>query len=140
MARVLCIDDFIQYSEMVAMLLSHKGGHETLPVIVPLDLTVIERFKPDVVVLNLVRKVEALGEPLVDFYAQVDGARAYRAIAEHRELSGFTLVLTSIAVLEVEVPKLMPYLAFVDLPSKIDNLLHVVERAAEGARRRVAPE
>lgn len=140
MAKVLCINDFPMYSEMVALLLHKKGRHHAISEIVPFDVMRIHEFDPDVIVLNLVRKPEALGMPLTDFEGQVDGARAFRALAEDASLRRYPLVLTAIAVLESELPQWTPYMAFVEIPYKIDNLLHVVERAAAVPRADIVPE
>lgn len=130
MARILCINDFVSYSEMVAHTLRRKGGHETQTAIVPFGTEVIEAFAPDLLVVNLVRKVEALGVPLTDFYTQVDGARAFRALAGNPAFARYPLVVTSIAVLEFELPEGLPYLAFIEIPQKLEHLLAIAERVA----------
>lgn len=140
MARILCVNDFLAYSEMVAHTLRRKGGHEAQSAIVPFGAEVIETYAPDILILNLVRKVEALGAPLTDFYTQVDGARAFRAIAGNPALARYPLILTSIAVLEFEVPEGLPYVAFIEVPQKIENLLLTVDHVAGGRSSRLITE
>lgn len=140
MARILCVNDFKAYSEMVAHTLRVKGGHVADSIIVPFGADAIEAYAPDVLVLNLVRKVEALGAPLTDFYTQVDGARAFRALIENPQLCRCPIVLTSIAVLEFEVPPGLPYVAFIEVPQKMDNLLLILDHIAGAPADRLITE
>lgn len=140
MAKVLCVNDFKLYSEMVSLLLHRKGGHDVRTEIVPFAVQEIEEFQPDVIILNLVRKMEALRSPLADFYSEVDGARAYRALAAHPSLSRYPIVLTAIAVEERELPKTLPYVAFIEVPGKLDQLLEIIDRIVAAGGADIAPE
>ncbi len=140
MAKVLCVNDFKLYSEMVSLMLQRKGGHVVRTEIVPFALREIEEFEPDVIVLNMVRKMEALRSPLADFYAEVDGARAFRALAQREDLHRYPIILTAIAVEEREVPKVLPYLAFIEVPGKIDQMLDIIDRIVASRGSDLAPE
>ncbi len=140
MARVLCINDYLVYSEMLALLLQKKGGHEVQPLIVPFDLQRVTDFDPDVILVNLVRKTEALGVPLHDFYTEVDGARALSAIQEHPETRAYPLILTAMAVTESELPPGLDYVAFVEVPGKLDHLLRIIAQTVEARGHDMAPE
>lgn len=140
MARVLCIDDYMLYAEMVGLLLQRKGQHEVKVEIVPFRLQDIEEFAPDVLLINLVRKMEALRSPLADFYAEVDGARAFRAVAASPSLRTYPVVLTAIALEEREVPRDLSYLAFVSVPGELDRLTEVIDRVASNRGEGMAPD
>lgn len=140
MARVLCINDYLVYSEMFALLLQKKGGHEVMALIVPFEIPRIRAFNPDVILVNLVRKAEALGAPIHDFYTQVDGARALRAIQESPDTRDFPLVITAMAVTEAELPKGLDYVAFVEVPGKLDHLLMIIDQITQGRGQAMAPE
>ncbi len=130
MAKVLCIGDFRLYAEMIALLLEQQGPHEVEVEIVPFDLDVIERFKPDVLIVNLARKIEAVGAPLQDFYTEVDGAKTLKALQTNPSLQQYPLLITAIAVEERELPRGFRYLAFLEVPSKFDYLLETIDRIA----------
>lgn len=128
MARLLCIDDFAGYAEMIALMLEQKGGHEVRIEIVPFDLAEIRRYRPEAVLLNLSRKTEAIGQPLFDFYTQVSGAKALQALRSAPELCDYPLLLTAIGLAEAELPPGFDYLAFIEVPSRFDYLLTTVDR------------
>lgn len=140
MARVLCIDDYPLYAEMVALMLEKKGGHTVKTEIVPLDLEEVRRYDPDVIVVNLVRKQEVLGSPLHDFASEVDGAKALHALVESPLTEQYALIITAIAVEERAIPKGIPYLAFIEIPQKLDMLNQAVIKVAASRKRDVAPE
>lgn len=56
MAKVLVINDFHTYSEMISLLIEKKGGHEVQADILPFEAAQVHAFAPDVIVLSLVRK------------------------------------------------------------------------------------
>ena len=142
MAKILCVDDYRMYAEMVGTMLEQRGGHEVKVDVVPLVVDEILAYAPDLIVINLVRKAEVLGSPVHDFYREVDGAKAVVAISEAPALKDIPLVLTALAVKESEVPAGLRYEAFIDVPHKIDLLLHAVDRLVTARRQHsdVAPE
>ncbi len=139
MARVLCINDHPLYAEMLAMMLIKQGGHEVKTMIVPFDLGVVRDFRPDVILLNLVRKTEALGTPIHDFDSQVEGARALKALRETGDASAYPLIITGMAVTEAELPKDVQYCAFVEVPQNLDLLMQVIAQTAAAKPEDIAP-
>lgn len=145
--RILCIDDYPAYVEMVGAMLSTKGGHTVQAEIVPVSLKAIEGFRPDVIVINLVRKLETISAGgMRDFYTDVEGAKAFREIARAVKAGQLhaPVVITSLAVLEHELPKEdgLDYVAFIEVPQKVDVLLRVIAKVLETAREGggIAPE
>ena len=134
MAKVLCIDDFRMYAEMIGTMLAQKGGHEVRVDVVPLSLDEIRAYDPDVIVINLVRKAEVLGFPVQNFYREVDGAKAVQAIAQSPLTGDYPIVLTALALKESELPADLRYEAFIEVPQKIDYLLHTINRLAQARR------
>jgi hypothetical protein len=130
MAKVVILDDHPNYAEMVANYLT-EHGHHVMPDVIPFDVPAIERFGADVLVVSLVRKIEVLGQPITDFYKEVDGSRALLQLQEHASMKGLPLVLTAIAVAERELPPELEYQAYVDFPREIGILLRMVERLAK---------
>ena len=142
MAKILCVDDYRLYAEMVGAMLAKHGGYEVKVDVVPLVMDEVKAFAPDVIVLNMVRKAEVLGSPILDFEREVDGAKALRVISEAPETRDIPLVLTALAVKENELPHGYHYEAFIEVPQKIDVLRHTVDRLVQGKRRQseVIPE
>jgi hypothetical protein len=139
MAKVLCINDYPAYAEMVGAMLEKKGGHLVQNETVPISFKAIEAFDPDVIVINLVRKLETISAGgMTDFYTDVEGAKAFRelTLASSREPLRWPIVVTSLAVLEQEVPKdeCLKYVAFVEVPQKLDQLNAIIEKIAASRR------
>jgi CheY-like chemotaxis protein len=129
MGKILSIDDFQLYAEMVGELLRQRGGHTVKVMINPLVVDEIEAFCPDLVVVNLVRKPETISAGgLKDFYTEVDGAKAFRALAPLCQVRGWPVVVTSLAVAERDVPQDLRYESFVEVPQRLDYLLHSIDR------------
>lgn len=129
MARVLCIDDYPLYAEMVAAMLREKG-HEVLALTVPLALDEALAFEPGVILLNLVRKAEVLGRPISHFETEVDGAKALIALGRHAAAGRIPLIVTALAVEESALPPGLRYEAFVNIPSGLPQLLVAIEQIA----------
>jgi hypothetical protein len=89
-----------------------------------------------------VRRTEALGVALHDFYREVEGAKALKAIAAAPELRGIPVILTALAVNEIEVPTELRYEAFVVIPQRLDSLLRAIERLTRSSQKGsgVAPQ
>lgn len=142
MARVLCLDDYRMYAEMVGTMLRQKGGHEVKIDVVPLVMDEVVAFDPDVIVINLVRKMETLGSPLQDFFREVEGAKAFQELRAAPETERYPIVLTALAVREVEVPEGLRYEAFIEVPQRIEHLLHTIDRLTIAHRKdsKIVPE
>ncbi|MDB5098929.1 MAG: hypothetical protein JWM80_3350 [Cyanobacteria bacterium RYN_339] len=143
MGRILCVDDFQLYAEMVGSLLKDRGGHDVKVMITPMVMEDIEAFRPDLIVLNLVRKPETISAGgMKDFYTEVDGAKAFRVLAPMANIRGWPVVLTSLAVAERDVPQDYTYEAFIEVPQRLDYLLHSIDRilAARTHHSQVIPD
>lgn len=139
MARILCVNDFIQYAEMMGLFLEEQG-HDVCSESVPLDMRAVTAFCPDVIVVGIVRKPEHVKEALTDFYVQVDGAKALRDLATHPETASCPLVIAAVGVQEHELPKDVPFVAFVEVPNKFDQLPGMIERIVAAKGHRIIPE
>lgn len=142
MAKILCIDDFVLYAEMVARMLKRRGNHEVRAEILPLSPQEIQAFEPDLLIVNLVRKSEVLRSRIAHFYTEVDGAKALRFVVQDPLLNRFPLIITALAVEEAELPPevIDRYLAFVEVPLKFDNLLEIIDRVVAAKGQAMAPE
>lgn len=142
MARVLTVDDYPLYAEMVSLLLEKHGGHETKSVTVPFSSDLVEAFDPDVIIVSLVRKVEAVttGE-LRHFYTEIEGSKALQALSDGAG-GNRPLVICALAVHESELPPGLKYVAFLEFPQKLDALLATIEQlgALHKDTSRIVPE
>jgi hypothetical protein len=142
MGRILCIDDYPLYAEMVAEMLRKRGGHEVRADVVPLDMDQVKAFDPDVVVINLVRRLESItAGGMRNFYHEVEGAKAFQFMAEEG-LKGTPIVLTGLAVSEMDVPHDVRYEAFIEVPQKLDALVRTIAKLVAARRKgaEIAPE
>jgi hypothetical protein len=132
MAKIMTINDFPLYAEMIADILHARGGHEVKSAVNPVLFSEILEFDPDVIVISLVRKLEMLGHgPLHDFLTEVDGAKSFRSIALAPELKKYPIVLTSLGIKESEVPQDLPYVAFAHVPHELDMLLIIIDKIVQ---------
>lgn len=135
MAKILCIDDYPMYAELVASMLRQKGHHEVESDIVPLDADRVKAFNPDVIVVNLVRKMESISAGgLTNFYTEVDGAKAFAALSKNG-FKDIPIIVTSLAVLEREIPAELNYDAFIEIPQRIDLLLLAIDRIVKNHKK-----
>ncbi|MNS52682.1 hypothetical protein D3C72_854030 [compost metagenome] len=136
MAKIVTVDDYPLYAEMVSALLREHGHHEVKAVLAPVIPDEITEFDPDIVVVSLVRRLEAIGHgPLHDFYAEVDGARAWRSLATDDATRHYPIILAVIGVRETEIPANMAYVALVHIPHEIDLLLITIRKILEAKER-----
>jgi hypothetical protein len=134
--RILCINDFPMYSRMVALFLERDGGHTVQTEIVPVNFKEVAAFNPDVIVINICRKLETISSGgMHDFYTEVDGARAFRELSRAVKAGQVhaPVIVTALAVLERELPKDegLAYIAFVEVPHKFDALLTIICKVLE---------
>ena len=76
-----------------------------------------------------------------NFYHEVEGAKAVQFMATDG-LASTPIVLTGLAVSEMDVPSDVRYEAFIEVPQKLDALLRTIDKLV-GARRKgaqIAPE
>lgn len=131
MAKILCIDDYKLYSEAIALMIAKRGNHEVKVMLTPFHFSDLVNFRPDIITLNLVRKMEVLGTGLHDFDTEVEGAKAYRALADQERLPA-PVVVTAIAIREDELPKALRYVAYIEVPHRMDYLMEVIESICKG--------
>jgi CheY-like chemotaxis protein len=139
MARVLCIDDYPLYAQMVADLIA-RHGHDVKAITLPFALEEAFEPLPDVVVLNLVRKSEALGKPITRFEADVDGAKALHALAAFGPAAEIPLLVTALAVEERWLPPETKYEAYFEVPQKLQQLLEAIDRLATRSPAEIVPK
>lgn len=130
MARVAVIDDYPLYADMVVNML-RKNGHEAMADVTPLDLEKLRDFKPNVLVVSLVRKIEALGHDVSDFYREVDGAKSLIQLENTADFDILPVIISALAVEERHIPPEVRYDMYVDFPREIARLLRGVERLAK---------
>lgn len=140
MAKIVAVDDYKLYSEMVVELLTRHGGHQVKGILAPVILEEITDFDPDLVVITLVRRLEAIGHgPLYDFYAEVDGARTWRSLASKEAFRHYPVIVAVIGVRESEIPADLAYLALVHVPHELEMLLTAIDKIVEAKARGSRP-
>lgn len=128
MARILCIDDYPMYAELVASMLRQKGGHEVKSDIVPLDVDSVKKFNPDIIIINLVRRLESISHGgMTNFYHEVEGSKAFHVFATDG-MKEYPLIITGLAVSEMDLPGDLRYESFVEIPQKLDKLMIAIDK------------
>ena len=133
MAKILCIHDNAHQVALFADMLKRRGHHEVRTMVSELDVEELRAFAPDVVLVNLVRRVESLRSPIANFEVEIEGARILRAFLAEAIAPRPLLVLTGIAVEPKEVPADIPYAAFIEVPRQLEGLLACVDETLEHA-------
>jgi hypothetical protein len=129
MAKIVTIDDYPLYAQMVADLITRERGHEVKMLLSPIIVDEITSFAPDVIVVSLVRKLESMGHgSLHDFFLEVDGAKSFREIVRAPETKDIPVILSSMGVREVEIPQELPYKSLAHFPHEIDLLLLAIDK------------
>lgn len=132
MARIVTINDYPLYAQMVADLISRERGHEVKMLLSPIIVDEITSFEPDVIVVSLVRKLESMGHgSLQDFFLEVDGAKSFREIARSPETKDVPIILSSMGVREVEIPQDLAYISLAHFPHEIDLLLLAIDKVVQ---------
>lgn len=130
MARILCITDNPHHVELFADMLKRRGHEPVQTMVPPLDLAAVDTFDAEIVMVSLVRKVGSLRGPIVNFAAEVDGAKGLSALLAHWRTGRPILILTGIAVEESDLPDDLEYDAFVHVPQQLDGLLSFIDQAS----------
>lgn len=133
MAKVLCVSDNPIHVAMFADMLKRRERHEVVTMVPPLDVGAIAALAPDVILVHLVRRIEALRSPIANFDTEVEGARSLRVLLEGLSSPRPCLIVTGIAVEERHLPPGLDYSAFVEIPQGLDQLLEAVDRLDVGA-------
>lgn len=133
MTRVLCISDNPIHVAMFADMLKRRERHEIVTMVPPLDFAAIAALDPEVILVNLVRRIAALRSPIANFDAEVEGARALKSLLAGLGAPRPCLILTGIAVEEHHLPPGLDYAAFVEVPHRLDKLFEAIDSLASGA-------
>lgn len=132
MARILCINDNPMHVAMFADMFKRREHHEVTTMVPPLDMAAIKALAPEIILLNLVRRLESLRSPIANFYAEVEGARTLKHLLEALPPPRPFLILTGIAVEEAHLPQDLAYAAFVEVPAGLDALLAAIDGLETG--------
>jgi hypothetical protein len=127
-AKVLCVSDNPIHVAMFADMLKRRDRHEVVTMVPPLDLGAIAALNPDVILVHLVRRIEALRSPIANFDTEVEGARSLRVLLEGMPPPRPCLIVTGIAVEARHLPPGLEVATFVEIPGGLDRLLEAVDR------------
>ena len=123
MARILCINDNPIQAERFAAMLRRGGAHDVAALVPPIDPETVVALAPDLIVVNLVRKVSALRSPMANFEAEVEGAQTLRALLADMPDPHPPVLVTGLAVEAWELPEDLAGAAFLEVPGQLSELL-----------------
>jgi len=136
MAKVVILDDLQETIDILAPPLREQG-HDVLTDVTPIDFERIMRFRPEIITLNLYRKVEAFDRPILTVEADVIGFTPLVEMEHYPAVSVIPIILLGNCLQEKDVPTSVNYDLFLSFPR--DMRLYfpkVVEIAATVKTRR----
>ncbi len=136
MAKVVILDDLQETIEILAPPLRAQG-HEVLTDVTPIDFERIMRFRPDVITLELYRKLEAFDRPIRNIEEDVIGFTPLVEMEHYPAISVIPIILLGSCLQEKDVPTSVNYDLFLSFPRDVKLYFpKVVEIAATVKGRR----
>lgn len=136
MAKVYILDDLQETIDILAPPL-RDAGHDVMTDISPIDFERIMRFRPDVITLNLYRKLEAFDRPIQSIESDVLGFIPLMEMERYPAISVIPIILLGNCLQEKDVPTSINYDLFLSFPRDVTLYLpKVVEIAATVKSRR----
>lgn len=140
MAKVFILDDLQETIDILAPPLREQG-HEVMTDVSPIDFERIMRFRPEVITLNLYRKLEAFDRPIQSVEADVLGFTPLVEMEHYPAISVIPIILLGNCLQEKDVPTSINYDLFLSFPRDATLYLpKVVEIASTVKSRRKISE
>ena len=118
MAKVMILDDLQETIDLLAPPLRDQG-HELLTDVSPIDFERIMRFKPDVITLNLYRKLEAFDRPIRTIEEDVDGFIPLIEMENYPAIGVIPIILLGNCLQEKDIPTSVNYDLFLSFPRDV---------------------
>ncbi len=118
MARVVIVDDLQETIDILAPPLVSQG-HEVLTDISPIDFERVMAFKPDVLTLDLYRRLEAFDRPIQNIEADVIGFKPLVEMEQYPAISVIPIILIGNCLQEKDIPTSVNYDLFLSLPGDV---------------------
>lgn len=136
MARVVILDDLQEAIAILAPPLAAQG-HDLLSDVSPIDFERIMRFRPDVILLNLYRRIEAFDRPIGEIRADIEGFDLLLEMEQYPAIGVIPIILLGNCLQEKDVPTSVNYDLFLSLPRDLKLYLpKVIEIATTVKTRR----
>lgn len=133
--RVVVIDDYEEYADMVAAPLRH-AGHTVLTTTSPVDFDRVLAFQSEVIAVGIFRQEIAFDRPIRDFEQDVLGAKPIRELESYPAITAVPIAIAATGLHEQDVPTTLRYDLFLTLPRDIKEYVPRLEALARQPRRR----
>lgn len=118
MSKVMILDDLQETVQLLAPPLIGQG-HEVLTDISPIDFERLMTFRPDVITVNLYRRLEAFDRPITNMEADVIGFEPLVEMERYPAVSLIPIILLGNCLQEKDVPTTVNYDLFLSIPRDI---------------------
>lgn len=120
MGSIGVVSDYAEAIVAVSRLLT--PGHQLVPITYPFDLTSLKAHPTDAFVVPVFRKPTAIGRPIENFLTDLVGAEPLQVLSGLPEVLAHPILILGFGVLPSEIPKHIPYYAFLMFPEAIQEL------------------
>lgn len=105
MGRIAIVDDASEVVALVFQFLTH-GSHDFFKMAGQSHYVVdsLVAFRPQVIVLPMYRRREAIGRPVADYRTDIVGARMLEVLSARAELADVPIILFGLSTLPEEMP------------------------------------
>ena len=118
MAKVMILDDLQETIDLLAPPLREQG-HEVLTDVSPIDFERVMRFRPDVITLDLYRKIEAFDRPIRNVEEDVIGFTPLVEMEHYPAIGIIPIILLGNCLQEKDVPTSVNYDLFLSFPRDV---------------------
>lgn len=135
MARVMIIDDLQETLDLLMPPLVDQG-HEVMSDISPIDFERVMRFAPQVITVDLYRRLEAFDRPIQSVEADVIGFLPLMEMEKYPAVSVIPIILVGNCLQEKDIPTEVNYDLFLSFPRDVKLYLPKVLEIANTVKTR----
>lgn len=133
MPRVAVLDDLVEVADILGAPLKGEG-FEVMAALTSVDFERVLKFKPQLIILGVHRRVSAFDRPIRNLEADVFGYKPLVEMEHYPAISVIPIILISTGLIEQDLPTSLNYDSFLIIPEdaplffpKVKELLETVK-------------
>lgn len=133
MHRIAVLNDMLEIADMLATPLRGEG-YEVLTDITSIDFERVLKFKPELIVLGLHRRIRAYDRPIESLEKDIFGFKPLADMEHYPAISVVPIMLVATGVQEKDIPTSLNYDSFLTIPEdaplyfpKVKELIETVK-------------